>query len=134
MLIWVSATVADGMPNPRKSSPLDVMTTSNAGPSPTFTKRYVVSRSHRGSDHLGRSLGMSRAPVTRLKLRRTHVLLGFCGLCADYGGKIPGQRVALPVVDELQVDVEVGCLQDPDDFLQVIPALGLHAQLIALDL
>src|SRR5690606_379830 len=40
----------------------------------------------------------------------------------------------LPVVDELQVDVEVAALEQGDHGLQVVAALGLHAQLVALDL
>ena len=41
---------------------------------------------------------------------------------------------ALPVVDELQVDVEIGGLQQALDLLEVVAGLRLHAQLVALDL
>src|SRR5690606_19659673 len=38
------------------------------------------------------------------------------------------------VVDELQVDVQIAALEQGDDGLQIVAALGLHAQLVALDL
>lgn len=58
----------------------------------------------------------------------------FCGLRADRNRKTPGQGLALPVVDELQVDVEVGGFQQALDLLEVVAGLRLHAQLVALDL
>src|SRR6478735_2413636 len=41
---------------------------------------------------------------------------------------------ASPVVDELQIQVEIGRLEQALDLLQIVATLRLHAQLIALDL
>src|SRR5690606_3795118 len=48
----------------------------------------------------------------------------------------PGTAEAgrLPVVDELQIDVEVGALEQCDDRLQIVATLRLPAQFVALDL
>src|SRR4051794_12155648 len=49
-------------------------------------------------------------------------------------GRSVGAARASAEVDELQVEVEVGALEERDRGLQVVAALGLHAELVALDL